>query len=131
MADNATHTTCLSHTPSGQCIPVGSMTAAELKECQDRWLACYKQRVEARQERFIQAEACCADCAAAGRTHPLDRMRYHTALAQRFAAQATQHAEEAARAATRARRGNIVATAILVPLSLLVLAFSLIALLDG
>lgn len=53
---DATHATCLSHTPSGQCIQVGSMTAAELKDRQERWLACQKQRTESRRQRATEEE---------------------------------------------------------------------------
>lgn len=98
MADNATHAACLSHTPSGQCIPVGSMTAAELKERQERWLACYKRRTEARRERQRQAEACCPDCADAARADPLDQARYHRRQAEQVAAEAVQTAGTSARA---------------------------------
>jgi hypothetical protein len=56
MADDATHATCLGHAPSGTCIPVGSMTTAELKERQERWLACYKQRAESRHQRATEKE---------------------------------------------------------------------------
>lgn len=124
VADTASHTTCLGHTPSGRCIPVGSMTGAELKERQNRWLACYKQRGEARRARLEAAEACCLDCAAALRTDPLDRARHHIGLAEKRAA-------DASRAALRARRANNIATAILIPLSLLTLILAAIVLTNG
>lgn len=56
MTDDATHAACLGHAPSGTCIPVGSMTAAELKDRQERWLACQKQRVESRRRRATEEE---------------------------------------------------------------------------
>lgn len=97
----------------------------------ERRLACYKQRAEARRERLRQAEACCPDCATAVRTDRLDRTRYHTEQAERLAAGAVQAAGGAARAALRARRANIVGTAILVPFSLLLLVLSVIVLANG
>lgn len=95
------------------------------------WLACQQQRAAARRDRLRQAAECCADCAAAGRTVRLDRARYHTEQAEHLAAGAVQAAGDAAKAALRARRGNIIATAIMVPLSLIVLFFSVMALING
>jgi len=102
------------------------MTASNIDRTaqQQAWLACHKQRVEARRARFNAAQACCPDCAKALRTDPLDRARYHVARAK-------AHADDAARAAQRARRANIIATAILVPLSLVVLFFAVVALING
>lgn len=128
MADNVTHATCLSHTPSGQCIPVGSMTAAELKERQERWLACYKRRRAADRERQRQAEACCADCGSAGRFDPTDQATYHAQRAKESERDARLlGAETLEKTAKRLFTG----ASIIFGLALLVLAFSLIALLDG
>lgn len=128
MADDATHAACLGHSPSGRCIPVGSMTAAELKERQERWLACYKRRRAAARERQHQAEACCNDCGSAGRFDPIEQATYHKRLAKEAERDARLlGAETLEKTATRLFTGAL----IIAGLSFLVLAFSLIALLDG
>ncbi|MCW6003882.1 hypothetical protein K1W54_04700 [Micromonospora sp. CPCC 205371] len=107
------------------------MTAAELKERQERWLACHRQQVEARRQRREDADACCADCGPAGRATPLARARHHATLADQYAENARKHATEAARAAARVRRSYVIGTAITVPLALLTLALSLVVLFGG
>jgi CHASE3 domain sensor protein len=100
-------------------------------EREQRWLACYKQRAEARRRRFEAAEACCACCARTGNTDPLDRATYHRRQAETRTIEAEARAVESARAALRFRRATIVTTAALAAVAVLTLALSLTRLLGG
>lgn len=101
------------------------MTAVERTEQEQRWLACYKQRVGARRARIAAADACCSDCGTAVRTDPNDRARHHAALE----AEARRNAADAASAALRFRRATIVSTAVIAAQSLLVVVLVVVALL--
>jgi hypothetical protein len=106
------------------------MTAPDAERIarQDAGLACYKRRRAAERERQRQAEACCADCGSAGRFDPIEQATYHT-----------QRAKEAERDVHLLKAETLEKTAvhlftgalIILGLSLLVLAFSALALLDG
>lgn len=99
----------------------------EMTERQKAGLACYKRRAEASRARYEAAQACCLDCLQAMRSDPVEQATYHT-----------QRAKEAERDAQRLKAETLEKTAlqlftgalIIAGLSLLVLAFSLIALLD-
>lgn len=104
------------------------MTEIVRSEREQAWLSCYRQRVGARLEWQRQAEACCVDCGDAGRFDPADQATCHTRRAKE--AERDAHllkAETFEKTAARLFTGALM----IFGLSVLVLAFSLIGLLDG
>jgi hypothetical protein len=95
-------------------------------EREQRWLACYKARAEARRERQRRADACCVDCGIAGRDDPIEQATYHARRAKE--AERDAHLLKAEALGTTASRLFTGALIVFVS-SLVVLAFSLLALL--
>jgi hypothetical protein len=106
------------------------MTAAtdEQPERFRRWKECQDHRAEGRRKRQRMAEACCVDCGIAGRDDLIEQATYHTKRAK----EAENEANLLKAAALEKTAAHLFLGALIIGVfSLLVLAFSLIALLDG